>query len=51
MITENMKKNDLSLAGVFLNFHDSLVNFAQYNQEELSPLAESTLREWLGHNS
>ena len=50
MFTERMKKNDLELAGVFINFHDHLVNFAQYNQEELSPLAERTLCEWLGHN-
>ena len=31
MITDGMKKNDLELVGVFINFHDRLVNFAQYN--------------------
>lgn len=35
---------------MFINFHDRLVNFAQYNQEELSPLAERTLLDWLGQN-
>ena len=47
MNNEQIKKNDLELAGVFINLHERLVQFAHYNHEELSPLAEQTLKTWL----
>lgn len=47
MNNEQIKKNDLELAGVFINLHERLVQFAHYNHEELSLLAEQTLKTWL----
>ena len=51
MNNEQIKKNDLELAGVFINLHERLVQFAHYNHEELSPLAEQTLKTWLTKNN
>ena len=50
MNNEQIKKNDLELAGVFINLHERLVQFAHYNHEELSPPAEHTLKTWLTKN-
>ena len=47
MSNERIAKHDLDLACQLINFHSSLVQFAHYNHDELSPEALAILREWL----